>query len=305
MSDVISTIKGMADGQSAEPTTELEDALAEAGLTTHQSDGRLVLSEPLELLDTDLIRRSIPGDILSRVEAHWSIDSTNTYLMDRTSSADFHGWLCLAERQVQGRGRRGRQWISPFGKNIYMSLGWNLPSRIGLEGLSLVVGMQLARTLRSAGLKDIGVKWPNDVMLDRGKLAGILIEMATPRQGLIGVVIGIGINLQLDEKDAGEIDQAWSDTRGALGIARNKLVANLVSDLLEELPRFADTGFAPYQDSWKKFDLYYGREVRIQLGENFIEGVNQGVDSRGNLLLETEEGQQIFNAGEVSLRALS
>ena len=168
-----------------------------------------------------------------------------------------------------------------------------------------MVGMQLARTLRSAGLKDIGVKWPNDIMLDRGKLAGILIEMATPRQGLIGVVIGIGINLQLDEKDAGEIDQAWSDTRGTLGIARNKLVANLVSDLLEELPRFADTGFAPYQDSWKKFDLYYGREVRIQLGENFIEGVNQGVDSRGNLLLETEEGQQIFNAGEVSLRALS
>ena len=164
--------------------------------------------------------------------------------------------------------------------------------------------MQVVKSLRLAGLSGVGLKWPNDVLLDNGKLSGILIEMGATSRGRVEVVIGIGVNLQLDESEASEIDQPWSSAGEARTISRNQLVSLLLSNLISELNHYSISGFERYKSSWDEFNVYSDCPVQILIGDKVIEGIDRGVDEGGNLILETSQGLRTFNAGEVSLRAL-
>ncbi|MEO2177481.1 MAG: bifunctional biotin--[acetyl-CoA-carboxylase] ligase/biotin operon repressor BirA [bacterium] len=298
-------ITKMADGDSVPSTAVLKKSLKDLGISFRESGRRVQLQDPLELLDKEKLRANLNPEaleLISSIETHWSIGSTNTYLMDRTGQQDFHGLICLAEQQVSGRGRRGRHWVSPFAKNISLSIGWQLSSAVGIAGLSLVIGMQVVKSLRSMGLVEVGLKWPNDVLLNGGKLCGILIEIGTPKKGNLDVVIGVGVNLQLDPIDAKEIDQPWSTVSDVTHISRNELVSLLISNLILELERFSKTGFMSYRENWREFDLYFGQDVRVLIGDRVVEGTDHGVDEEGNLLLKTKSRIETFNAGEVSLR---
>jgi len=263
----------------------------------------------IELLDDGLISSSMnvfAREQVNRLTIFKAIGSTNTFLMDRFREENCHGHICLAEAQTAGRGRRGREWVSPFGCNLYMSIAWQfLKTRGALEGLSLMIGLKVAEVFKQIGLHDIGLKWPNDLMLGDKKLGGILVEVLTRPHNKFGVVIGIGLNLRLPDALEGKIDQPHIDLTG-LGVdwTRNGLAAALLDSLLPSLSRFQIDGFARYRQEWSQLDVFSQKRVNVLVGDDRIEGVSMGVDSTGNLLLKTQNGLQSFGAGEVSLRGI-
>ncbi len=296
-------IRQVADGVPVPPSPALLTWLDELGLASRVEGGVVRLTEQLELLDAQEIQQHMKSGSTCEPVVFWQIDSTNTYLMERSAQDDFHGAVCLAEQQVAGRGRRGRSWVSPFGKNVYMSIGQRLPgSAQALSGLSLVAGICVVRVLHALGLTAVGLKWPNDVLMDDGKLAGILTEVASVNRDFARVVIGIGVNLRLDASDLVRIDQPSAVIAGRLACPRNQFIAALLDELLPEIQRFGDLGFAPYCQEWSSMDLFADCEVRLISADSETVGINRGVDERGNILVETVDGIRAFNAGEVSLR---
>ncbi|MCY4530994.1 MAG: biotin--[acetyl-CoA-carboxylase] ligase [Gammaproteobacteria bacterium] len=256
----------------------------------------------VELLDADRIKGIVSRDDVT-LEVLWSTGSTNTYLMGM-SAERFSGYkVCLAEQQQAGRGRRGRRWISPFGSNLYMSLARRFTREsTNLGGLSLAVGIQVVKALKAYGVAGVGLKWPNDVMMDQGKLAGILVEVGPPINHHTHTVIGIGLNTHLSREDRLKIDQPPGTLEG-MDLSRNELAGQVLNSVIFGLDRFAEKGFSDFYREWDSYNLYRGKEVTVHLGDQGINGVDAGVDTSGNLLLNTVDGVRVCNAGEVSLRA--
>ena len=296
-------LRQLALGDAVDDTKENRLLAETFGLELLENDGKIQNPVPLELLDPEFLYQEIAPaahQSLSRLDLHWTIESTNTRVMDLGRSTEFHGYACLAEQQTAGRGRRGRNWVSPFGKNIYLTLGWVMPSERSIEGLSLAVGTGVAAAIQSVSNTEIQLKWPNDVLIGAGKAAGILIEIAGGTGQERRLVIGVGINLQLSHQDAGSIEQPWSVVEG---VSRNRLAAALISELVTVLEKFSQQGFEPFQAPWARLDAHFGQEVRLIANDRETVGISRGVDASGNLLLDTAEGKKTFNAGEVSLRA--
>ncbi|RLR17944.1 bifunctional biotin--[acetyl-CoA-carboxylase] ligase/biotin operon repressor BirA [Sodalis-like symbiont of Bactericera trigonica] len=258
------------------------------------------LYAPLQLLDENVIRARLPAGRLAVLPV---IDSTNQYLIERIGSAQ-PGDACVAEYQAQGRGRRGRQWISPFGNNLYLSLYWRLeqgPAAAG--GLSLMVGIVIAEVLQRFGAEGVRVKWPNDLYLNDRKLAGILVEISGKAADAAHVVIGAGINLAMREGAAGKIDQGWINLQEAgIAIDRNALAAELTDKLRQSLRQFEGDGFAPFVSRWQALDNFFDRPVKLLIGEREIKGIARGIDAQGALLLEQEGKLHAYLGGEISLR---
>jgi BirA family transcriptional regulator, biotin operon repressor / biotin---[acetyl-CoA-carboxylase] ligase len=301
-------VRELVGGKSLVASRPLLATLAGLRLGHVESGGRVALSEPIELLDPDAITAMIAVQSVSpdhrQVDVLWSVDSTNTWLLDKSQDAAFHGRVCLAEQQTAGKGRRGRTWVSPFGRNIYLSIGWRFSAQTrGVGGLSLAIGIAVVHALRAAGIDGVGLKWPNDILRNHGKLGGILIELTAVRRGEIKVVVGIGINLYLDATDAVHIGQAASVA--GVSLSRNQLAAGLINHVLAELSLFETQGFSPYQNQWQAYDVYADQPVVLTLVDRTIHGINRGVDGGGNLRLETGDGMLTFNAGEVSFRPVA
>ena len=280
------------------------------GLSIHSVRGRgYSLASPLELLDPARILGQIPDQArrrIARLEVHDDIDSTNSYLMRKAQQGAPSGTLCLAERQSAGRGRHGRTWVSPFGTNLYLSLLWRYPfGPSGLGGLSLAAGTAVAGVLAAEGVPDIGLKWPNDILWQRRKLAGLLLEVAGETQGPSLVVVGLGLNIRLDTDQAGGIDQPWVDLDAISGvdsISRNRLSARLAERLTGVMERYGTDGLAPFLPEWERFDLYRNERVEIRLGDRTYPGTHAGIDEQGALRLDRNGHIETFQAGEVSLR---
>ncbi len=263
----------------------------------------------LDLLSEITIRQHLTKDsleILRQISVNAVIDSTNASALQGIQQGVTHGALYLAEQQTAGRGRRGRTWISPFASNIYLSLVWQFTGGASvLGGLSLAVGVAVCRSLRGLGVSEVGLKWPNDIVINGKKLGGILLEMQGDAVGDCQVVIGIGINVAMGLEASQHIDQPWIDLQSLMAAqlpSRTMIVAAIVNELVSVLQKFQTTSFSPYRQEWMEYDVYKGREVMVQLGDNYIFGTSQGVDDGGALIILTPEGLKSFNGGEVSLR---
>jgi len=241
------------------------------------------------------------------VDALDSCTSTNALLLERANQAAPAGTVLVSDRQTAGRGRRGRSWNSSPEDSLTFSLLWRWPaSPARLAGLSLAVGLALARGLEALGFAEVGLKWPNDLYLSghRGeaKLGGILVELAADRRG-IQVVIGIGLNLRAPAPEQLEQPAAGLAQLGPLP-ERHLLLATLLTHLMATLDAFEPQGFAPLQPEWQRRHIWQGRPVRLlEEGQVLAEGRCLGADAEGSLLLETRAGIQRFLAGDVSLRA--
>ncbi|MCP8467928.1 bifunctional biotin--[acetyl-CoA-carboxylase] ligase/biotin operon repressor BirA [Pseudomonas sp. ZM23] len=255
------------------------------------------LEDPLSVIAPRLNSGPWPLDVLS------SVDSTNAEVLRRLAAGAVAPFSVLAERQTAGRGRRGRQWESPFGANLYYTLGISVGAGAKeLEGLSLVVGLCVARAIRSLGVVDVGLKWPNDVLVGGKKIAGILLELTGDPADICSVAIGIGINVNMRKADA--IDQPWTSVREALGVAvdRNVLLAALESELAQGLSRHREEGFTASLDEWESLHLWQGRRVTLSTSIHNIVGRALGVDERGALRLLVDGQEQRHSGGELSLR---
>lgn len=259
------------------------------------------LSAPVQLLDAEGIRAGLQGK--GELTVMPVIDSTNQYLMDRLNSLT-SGDTCIAEYQQAGRGRRGRQWFSPFGANLYMSMYWCLEQGpAAAMGLSLVVGIVIAEALQATGAGDVRVKWPNDIYLNDRKLAGILVELNGKTGDVAHIVIGAGINLMMCTVDDSIVNQQWISLQEAgITIDRNALTVNIINQLRSALTLFETEGLAPFTARWASLDNFIHRPVKLLIGEREVFGICQGIDSRGGLLLEQEGKVSSWVGGEISLR---
>ncbi|WP_421223483.1 bifunctional biotin--[acetyl-CoA-carboxylase] ligase/biotin operon repressor BirA [Aeromonas enteropelogenes] len=259
------------------------------------------LAVPLALYDQAQLQALAP---MAPIHCFPVIDSTNQFLLERVNQARA-GECCLAECQTAGRGRRGKPWISPFGCQLILSMYWRLEQGMAAAmGLSLAVGVAVVEALESLGYQGVELKWPNDLYYQGRKLAGILVEMSGSAGASCHLVIGVGLNLAMPAREGERIDQAWAELRHINPelVDRNQLAARVIEHLQTAMQTFEQSGLGSFVDAWNRLDHFAGRPVRLLMGDQEIRGIARGIDDRGALRLETEEGIKFYLGGEISLR---
>ena len=281
--------------------------LVEDGIEIHRVTGRgYRLSEAFTPLDAAAIARALAGSgVTLPVEVLAATDSTSQHLL-RRSAADESARVCFAEAQTAGRGRRGRGWLATPYQNIVMSMSWRFEGGpAALTGLSLAAGVAVLEALAAFGVKGAGLKWPNDVLFDGRKLAGLLVDLRGEAAGPSLVVLGLGLNVAIAEREAAMIDQPWAALREILPapLDRNRLAALLVRHLGGMFRRFEREGFAAFRAEWERHHLFAGQAVCIETALATVSGTVEGIDERGALCVRDTHGAlRSFHSGEVSLR---
>jgi BirA family biotin operon repressor/biotin-[acetyl-CoA-carboxylase] ligase len=294
---------GEAFGMSRAAINKHIQTIREWGLDVFTVPGKgYSLPAPIQLLNEQAILSYLPAGQVTVLPV---VDSTNQYLLDRITELK-SGDACVAEYQHAGRGRRGRQWVSPFGTNLYLSMFWRLEQGpAAAMGLSLVVGIVMAEVLRKLGAEQVRVKWPNDLYLNDKKLAGILVELTGKTGDAAQLVIGAGINLTMRESITNAINQDWINLQEAgVNIDRNKLTAELLSELRLAVVKFENEGLSAFISRWREMDNYLDRPVKLIIGNQEIFGIARGIDQQGALLLEQNGNVKPYIGGEISLRGV-
>jgi BirA family biotin operon repressor/biotin-[acetyl-CoA-carboxylase] ligase len=239
---------------------------------------------------------------------HWQVDSTSSELLRQAAAGAPDLASCLAEVQRAGRGRRGRDWRMPLGGGLALSMLKRFDRGMAaLAGLSLVAGIATCEALADAGVADVGLKWPNDLVAADAKLGGILVELGGDALGPCHAVIGIGLNLRLGDAAVAAIDQPCTDLARLCAAlpGRNVLAAQVLARLVPALERFGRDGFAPFAASFAALDVLQGRRVGVTRAGDVggAEGVACGVDARGALRVRFDDGERSIDSGELSVRA--
>lgn len=245
---------------------------------------------------------------LDQLEAFESIDSTNTHLLEQFAPAPGKFRAALADYQTQGRGRQGRRWIAPPGAALCLSLAGTFGKRPDkLPSLTLAIGVGIAALLRTLGIDDVALKWPNDVVALDGKLGGILTEVSPRGAGGCTVVVGVGLNVDLPPamKDAppGRWASKITDLKQCIDArpSNAQLTAGLLQCMMATFTRFESDGFGPFRGAWPDYDWLKGRTVRVQQAEEAVEGRASGIDAAGGLLVETKEGTRRIFSGSITI----
>ncbi len=247
-------------------------------------------------LDADRIARDLARPFAVTVLD--SVESTNSALAAQAWQGPR---ALLAETQTAGRGRRGRQWLSPPGAGLYLSLAWRprQPPE-ALAPLGLVAGLAAVDALIVQGLAAVRLKWPNDLVVGAAKLGGCLVDLGTGPA--TSAVIGIGINVDLG--GSANVDQPWTDlARLGVDTDRNRLAAALIDALVARLQAFDQRGFAPLKPDWAALDALRGLPLKVMDGSGQgMDGVAGGIDDLGRLRLISADGERLLSAGEISVR---
>ena len=289
--------------------TDLEEALNRLpglGVQVVAGPDAVALPRPVDLLDTGTIQRAVARLRPDAVHVRFAVDSTNTVLAERLRAGAAAPELCAAEIQIAGRGRQGRRWVSGLGQSLVLSVSWRFAARSQrLSGLSLAVGVALAEVLAAGGFEGVMLKWPNDLVVDDRKLAGILVEASHARSGSAECVVGVGFNLDLAPADSGRIGQPWTDfaSEFARVPGRSSLASRAANAILDACEVCQDHGFAPFAARWEELDALRDRPLRVLSAGRPIEGVARGIDSDGALLVEHSAGVIRCESGDVTVRA--
>lgn len=262
------------------------------------------LARPLDWLDTARIA-GVAGASGLAVEVLDTCPSTNTVLLERAAAGAPGGSVLVAEWQTAGRGRLGRPWLAGLARSLTFSLLWRFrQGAAGLAGLSLAVGVAVVEGLARHGI-EARLKWPNDLLWREAKLGGILIEMHGDMLGPSAAVIGIGLNVSLDPAERARIGQPVADATQAAGgaVDRTALLAAVLDSLAGALARFGEQGFAGFRGRWTALHAHAGRSVALAMPDGArVEGVAEGVDEHGALLVRVDGVVRRILSGDVSLR---
>jgi len=264
-----------------------------------------LLENPLILLNakkikSQLIHKSVQLEVLEK------IDSTNDYVKKYIPNNKSMK-ICIAEHMTKGKGRLHRKWHSPFGQNIYFSLLYPFQKDISeLSGLSLVVSLATCHAIESVVKinQKLSVKWPNDVLVNKYKLAGTLIEAQSESNGFCQVIIGIGINVNMLTADKKEITQLWTSLAKVTGqyIDRNIMCASLINSLDEYLNNFTQHGLKYFIKEWEKRDCLIDHQISLLSNTHKFEGISKGINEQGHLLLKlNNKNVQAFSSGDTTL----
>lgn len=242
------------------------------------------------------------GHAFDGLVIHEEIASTNQALLATSGDGVY---ACLAERQTAGRGRRGRAWqATPYG-SVLVSVAWTVTETAGPFGLvSLGAGVAVARALEAVGVRGAVLKWPNDVLWQARKLAGILIEMRG-EAGAMRVVVGVGINVAVGAGTALAIDQEWAELRAMVPeVDRSRLAALVIGELLAVMDDYRQGRFEDLLKEWRHRHAFAGMAVRLDEGREPCEALVVDVDDEGALIVEVQGRRRRVQAGDVSVRPL-
>ena len=263
----------------------------------------------IDLLDLDQVQAQIgDSDVVGSFEWQYRLltESTNADVL-KSSENNQKSCIALAEMQTGGKGRRGRHWISPFARNIYCTIGMARPVEPHNLGLiSIVTGIGLCKALSHSGIDDVMLKWPNDIYYQNRKLGGVLIESRPMPAGDYYFAIGIGINVLMEVEDLQEIPQAATSVKLICGdlISRNLLVAQVIRQVVPMIYDFDESLIPRLIGEFNEFDAFRNQRICVTTSSASIYGVNRGINSSGQLELETEQGREWFSAADISLRGI-
>ena len=280
----------------------------ELGISVFSVRGRgYRLGQPIEFLDAERVAAALPAGCGVSLRVVDEVDSTSTRLLELAAVGAPSGTALAAEWQSAGRGRRGRTWIAALGGSLTFSLLWRFERGAGhLGGLSLAVGLAVRQALAGCGVERARVKWPNDIVVDFRKVAGILIETTGEMQGPTVAVVGVGVNVNLGDDVVDRIDQPMVDVAHCACPVpgRNALLARLLAELAAALSAFERDGFAPLAPAWNAVHAYHGRDVLVvPAREAPYEAVVTDVAPDGELLVTLPDGQvAALASAEISLR---
>lgn len=271
------------------------------------------LRRPLELLDPEAIRAGLDdaaSESIGRLEVHESIDSTSERLRALPLPAAGRFDAVLAEYQTGGRGRRGRQWLSPFGAGLCLSVNhWFEFVPATMSALSLAIGAGVCHALRDEVGDLVGLKWPNDIVAGGRKLGGLLVDVQGEADGPVSVVIGLGLNFD-------GVDGIRDEVRSTGGLppvslleiasgrrpSRNGLAARLINEFHSVATEFEQNGFMTFVDEWRRYDSLVNQPVTARIGRRAVTGTARGIADDGALLIDCDGELQRIVSGEVSLR---
>jgi BirA family biotin operon repressor/biotin-[acetyl-CoA-carboxylase] ligase len=263
-------------------------------IESHPHLGYRLLSTP-DRLTADDIKAQLKSRLVgSEILVFEETASTNDVVEHLAKSGAREGLVVFAESQTRGRGRRGRAWTSPRGKGLWFSvlLRPELPPTAAGR-ITVAASVAVARAIRQSCGVDARIKWPNDVVVNGRKLAGILTELRAEADEILLAILGIGIDVNCQQEDlSGELESIATSLELQTGSAHDRvaLAAQVLADL-DVCYRAALTDFETIADEWAKLCTTLGRQIVVTMGQRRIEGFAQALDSDGALLLRRDSGQ--------------
>jgi BirA family biotin operon repressor/biotin-[acetyl-CoA-carboxylase] ligase len=264
------------------------------------------LNPPLPLVSEANVCALLDGAGYSLpVEVRLCVESTSDVLVSKARQGNASPEVLVAELQSKGRGRQGNAWVSPFASNLYFSVLWpTSASPETVAAMTLAVGVTLAEVIEDLTGVSVQLKWPNDLYVRGHKLGGILVDWVSSGGASSAVVIGVGINVLMNQQDSSSaITRPWTDLKrsGARTLNRDVLLGGALTAVLRLLEDYPQRGLAPYLERWAQRDLLRGQHVVFGADEEAC-GEAVGVDASGALLVATQHGTERVFAGDVRLQ---
>lgn len=233
------------------------------------------------------------------------IGSTSDQLWQRFSSGEHTPAVCLAESQTAGRGRRGDQWHSPAAGNLYLSLFWPSCADTPRNGLSIAMGISLINSLKQAGINQLQLKWPNDVLFQRQKLAGILVESRFNTRQF--TVVGIGLNFKLPASTQNLIQQPSTSLEQLCDPVpcRNWLAGKIIQNMIETIQLFEHRGLSDFLPLWPQYDALHDQVITLVDGDQKIPALACGINEQGELRYMRDNQIHLLSNSHISIRFAS
>lgn len=242
---------------------------------------------------------------VSDILIYQSVPSTNDVLWQRFSEGQITPTVCLSETQTAGRGRRGDLWHSPSVGNLYLSIFWPFPAETASEGLSIAVGITLIETLKSEGINDLQLKWPNDILYKRQKLAGILVESRFGKNQ--NTVVGIGLNFKLPTATQNKIHQPTTSLQQLCTEipCRNRLAGKIIQNMIITLQHFQRRGLTDFLPQWPQYDALLNHSINLISDKDTLNVIARGINEWGELRYEHQNTVHTLSNSHISIRFAS
>jgi len=239
---------------------------------------------------------------LDDILIHSSVSSTNDELWHRLAGGKSTPAVCLSESQTAGRGRRGDLWHSPPAGNLYLSLFWPFPAEMAKNGLSIAIGISLINTLKSVGINDLQLKWPNDVLHKRHKLAGILVESRFGKKQ--NTVVGIGLNFKLPTNTQSQINQKTTSLQQLCTDVpcRNRLAGKIIQNMIKTIELFQHRGLSDFIPLWPQYDALDNQTVTLISENSEFTALACGINEQGELRYMRNNKIETLSNSHVSIR---
>ena len=260
---------------------------------------------PAEPINESEVRQAVERHGLDWHYQH-NTESTNADVL-RYQQQHQREVVAVSEAQNAGRGRRGRQWLSPFARNIYCTIGIAKEIPANSQGLlSIVTGLALCRAIEQGNLATVGLKWPNDLLFDGRKLGGILIESRPLDDARFYFAIGFGLNVFMNAAELAEISQPATSLAeiSTAEVDRTQLLVTSIDKVISSIREFDVSAAQELATEFAQFDVFHDSPIDVVAADGPVRGINRGITSSGQLQLETDQGMEIHSAAEISLRAV-